>query len=350
MTTIRKRVLLVALLLVAGMTFWLSCGDDNSSEPEPCYTLTISTDGFGSVEVTPDSACYHAGTVVNVTAVAGESWLFDSWDSNVDLGGAENDEAIQITVGAANIALTANFIQGYSVTLFVDPENTGTVEVDPDQAYFAPGTIVTLTPVAEVGYIFANWSILGDDAVYTDDPLELTIGTSNLVVTATFYNFEGEPDCGTDYVDEFNGGCNSDPPVFGTIESGAIYYGTSGTYLFEGSQYRDTDWYEYEATGDELLVFTGVAEFPVQMAIIDGNGGCGSYTVLDIDQAAEGDTLAVSYVVSAGTYWMWVGPSVFTGWDCPLGYVAWLEAQPTALSNPAEPKDVDAQMLSNEQR
>ena len=349
MTIVRKRVLLAMLLLAAGLTFWLSCGDDNSSEPPPCYTLTVGTDGYGSVEISPEADCYQTGTVVTLTAVPGASWLFDNWSGNIDLGGAENDEAIQITVGAQNISLTATFEQGYSVTVYVDPVNAGTVDVSPDQEYFASGTVVTLTPVPDPAYVFASWSILGDDAVYIDDPLELTIGTANMIVTATFYNFEGEPDCGTDYVDEYNGGCNSDPYVFQPIESGDIYYGTSGTYLFSGNQYRDTDWYEYEATGNEVLLFTAVTEFPVQLFIIDGTAGCGGLTILTGDSGDVGDTVTVSYTVGAGTYWMWIGPSVFTGAPCPLGYLIWFEAEPTLASERTEPATIDPRAVSNQE-
>ena len=56
---------------------------------------------------------------------------------------------------------------------------------------------------------------------------------------------ENEPDCG-DPVDTVNGGCNSDPAVFSSINCGETVCGTS---FFDGT-YRDTDWYELVLTQD----------------------------------------------------------------------------------------------------
>ena len=138
---------------------------------------------------------------------------------------------------------------------------------------------------------------------------------------------EGEPDCGPDYVDEYNGGCNSDPAVFQSVQNGDIICGTSGTFLYSDLNYRDTDWFEVEAgdTGD--ITLTGVAEFPLLMFIIDsGSGDCSDYTILASGTADAGDTLTLTYTVDAGTYWLWVGPSVFDGVDCGSDYVIWVTA------------------------
>jgi hypothetical protein len=53
---------------------------------------------------------------------------------------------------------------------------------------------------------------------------------------------EGEPDCGLNYIDNFNGGCNSTPPVFSVVSCNTIC-GRMGGFLNGGLNYRDTDWY-----------------------------------------------------------------------------------------------------------
>jgi len=163
---------------------------------------------------------------------------------------------------------------------------------------------------------------------------------------------ETEPWPYDDYLDTWNGGCNSDPNVFEAID---LYYamnglytlcGTSGNYLFESSTYRDTDWFEFEVTEPTHLVFCCQAEFPVYIHLIDGDVGCGSVTVLE---SAYGDTcelVCIEWDADPGLYWFWVGPSVFSGIepgadyimtiegllptecvvDCP--YDAWLEGEP----------------------
>jgi len=65
---------------------------------------------------------------------------------------------------------------------------------------------------------------------------------------------EGEPDLVPGYVDNHNGGCESDPPVFqdlfappGTDE--LIICGDTGWWTTAGIWLRDTDWYRVIATG-----------------------------------------------------------------------------------------------------
>ena len=47
---------------------------------------------------------------------------------------------------------------------------------------------------------------------------------------------EGEPNVVDEYVDTYNGGCNSTPNVFGTITCGQTVCGTAGDYLVAGVQ------------------------------------------------------------------------------------------------------------------
>ncbi len=62
---------------------------------------------------------------------------------------------------------------------------------------------------------------------------------------------EGEPPLEDDYVDNWNGGCGSDPVAFQWIDCSQVC-GVCGWYLFDGSNYRDTDWYDCSAAGTEI--------------------------------------------------------------------------------------------------
>ncbi|MFH1336624.1 MAG: hypothetical protein ABII96_08925, partial [Candidatus Zixiibacteriota bacterium] len=64
---------------------------------------------------------------------------------------------------------------------------------------------------------------------------------------------EGEPVCVDEYVDNYNGGCNSNPVVFQTIDCNTTICGTSGTYLYTGLNYRDTDWFRVVITSPTTL-------------------------------------------------------------------------------------------------
>ncbi len=54
---------------------------------------------------------------------------------------------------------------------------------------------------------------------------------------------ENEPPLVDEYVDEWNGGCNSDPAVFQWIEC-EQFCGVAGWYVYTGLNYRDTDWFK----------------------------------------------------------------------------------------------------------
>ena len=132
---------------------------------------------------------------------------------------------------------------------------------------------------------------------------------------------EGEPECGEDYVDEYNGGCNYPFPRFQTIDPGQgaliTFCGESGTFLFEGYPYRDTDWLEITVEEQSEITFCTVAEFEFQVILIDGNQGCGGLEIIEMETAGYMEEICIAHDFSPGTYWFWVGPSGFDGWPCP---------------------------------
>lgn len=145
---------------------------------------------------------------------------------------------------------------------------------------------------------------------------------------------EGEPVCYDEYDDTYNGGCNSTTPIFQDVNCGDVLCGTSGTYLFAGSNYRDTDWYRVVVAEDADLSWKVVAEFDVLIFIIDaGTEDCVDYTILGNTTAAPCDTAFLSFSVTAGVYWLWVGPSVFSGWPCGAEYVGWVGCEEGEPSN-----------------
>ena len=142
---------------------------------------------------------------------------------------------------------------------------------------------------------------------------------------------EAEPWPETDWEDVWNGGCNSDPNVFEMID---LRYaqsrilticGTSGTYDYYGSTYRDTDWFEFEVTEPTTITYCCTAEFPVYIFIIDGDAGCASPVILEQAYGDTCETACLEYEAAPGTYWFWVAPAVFSGVPPGAQYVATIE-------------------------
>jgi hypothetical protein len=134
---------------------------------------------------------------------------------------------------------------------------------------------------------------------------------------------ENEPVCEDDYEDIWNSGCGGHPVAFDTITCNSKICGTSGTFLYSGAQYRDTDWFRVDLTEAAMLTWSVVGEFPVLTLVMDaGSEDCMDYEILDWREANPCDTATISWYVPAGVYWLWVAPSVFEGYPCGVEYVA----------------------------
>ncbi len=124
---------------------------------------------------------------------------------------------------------------------------------------------------------------------------------------------EGEPGCYDEYYDGHNGGCNSEGWTLIEAQTGteAVVCGESCTYMYQGNQTRDTDWYEITAVGGTVTA-TVTAEFPVQFILIYGPD-CNNLQY-DLLTGGPCEPLTLSYNATAGQLlWLWVGASVFEG-------------------------------------
>jgi hypothetical protein len=134
--------------------------------------------------------------------------------------------------------------------------------------------------------------------------------------------FEGEPVCGPNYVDAFNGGCNSSPNLFSGIPCDTKVCGASGTYTFNGLSYRDTDWYAFNLPVARSVTATLCASFSSQLAAIDGNIGCGFITIICGSVfGTPGSSVSCTYSAPAGANWIFVATSSFSGVPCGSPYV-----------------------------
>lgn len=157
---------------------------------------------------------------------------------------------------------------------------------------------------------------------------------------------EGEPPLVDDYLDAYNGGCNS--PEFGNpfqhlhgdANGELILCGTTGWYQSQGNSSRDTDWFVLHAGDAGVIEVTGDAERPTylwEMAPQD----CGTPPVMTpiiVGTCAEGATTIVA--PPSGIVWYWIGPTVFTAPDGSHPYeydyvVHFVGLQPAPVANEA---------------
>ncbi|MBU8933638.1 MAG: dockerin type I repeat-containing protein [candidate division Zixibacteria bacterium] len=149
---------------------------------------------------------------------------------------------------------------------------------------------------------------------------------------------EGEPCIADDGEDVTNGGCNSVPPVFGSIECGETVCGTVNTYLYTGLEYRDTDWYSFTLDTSCACTLTFSGNFPFVSGFLEqfvpgGGLDCGNFTG-SIAPYAVGDgcedTIVIAANLSAGEYAVFAGATVYNGLDCP-GFEYWMNLECTPV-------------------
>jgi len=146
---------------------------------------------------------------------------------------------------------------------------------------------------------------------------------------------ETEPRCELygSYYDTLNGGCNSNPPRFGTaLHCGQSYFGKTGTWWSGGPQ-RDTDWLPITLDGNVTPTWCVKAQFPVLAAIVGPgpHNPCDSiqvYSNVAAGSACETVSVTTNGPLDAGTYWLFIAPDAFSGITCGLEYRAWITCEP----------------------
>jgi hypothetical protein len=126
---------------------------------------------------------------------------------------------------------------------------------------------------------------------------------------------EGEPPLVQDYVDNWNGGCNT-PPDFPFSDFWSWYgdtlCGVSGWYTLDGGNHRDTDWYQLMMGVTGVLEIDITAEQP-SYAFELGPLDCDHVAVLQSVEVNPCETahMTIDGYFTGATVWFWVGPTTY---------------------------------------
>jgi len=139
---------------------------------------------------------------------------------------------------------------------------------------------------------------------------------------------EGEPPLANDYVDTFNGGCNTPPEVpFQTLQANPtgelILCGTSGWYAY----YRDTDWFQVVTGSQGVITIEPEAELPTTVYEL-GPQNCEDVGIVQEMAVSlfDPETMTITGYEPGEIVWVWFGP---TSYSAPgqtpyeFDYVAW---------------------------
>ena len=120
-----------------------------SATPE--HTVTINVNGNGNV-TGANTGTYLEGTELTLTATAAAHYEFTGWTGDV----TSTDNPLIVEVNS-DMTITANFAKKqYTLTVFVNDENKGTIDVATGSHEY--GTEVTLTATPKPGYKLLAWS------------------------------------------------------------------------------------------------------------------------------------------------------------------------------------------------
>jgi surface protein len=139
------------------------------------HPLTVETIGEGQVQqkiVQAKTTEYDYGTVVELTAVAEQNWVFMNWAG--DVTGSENP--VTITIDEPK-SVTAEFERSFTLSTTVVPEEAGSIT--PDAGGYLRDTTFDVEAVANYGWEFVRWE--GDFSGSTN-PFSLTMnGNKSLI-------------------------------------------------------------------------------------------------------------------------------------------------------------------------
>ncbi len=142
---------------------------------EYSLTVTISPPAGGSVS-SNKSAPYHYGDIVALTANPTLGYSFTGWS-----GDGVGSNTTRIVTVTRNMAVVASFTQNQYI-LTLNTIGSGFITKSPDQSTYTYGTVVTLTPVASLGWTFSGWS---GDLSGSGVPESVTMN-ANKSITANF--------------------------------------------------------------------------------------------------------------------------------------------------------------------
>ena len=119
------------------------------------YTLSVTADEGGTVDINPLLETYPEGTTVSLSAIANTGYEFVSWNDGIT-------DRVRTIVMTSDVTLHAIFrsvdapVDYYTLT--VTAGEGGIVTKSPDQESYADGAVVTITAIANAGYEFVSWS------------------------------------------------------------------------------------------------------------------------------------------------------------------------------------------------
>lgn len=140
----------------------------------PGYNVQTAVVGSGTINANPATGPYVSNSVVTLTAIAPQYWVFDHWTG--DAGGSQNPLSLTIN-GPLNIQAVFT-PTAYPLTVSTPGGGgvTANGQAISSAVYYPTGTVVALAATASNGWSFIGWQ---GTASGTNNPLNVTVNQTN---------------------------------------------------------------------------------------------------------------------------------------------------------------------------
>lgn len=193
--------------------------------PPPQYTVDISVVGQGTTDPAPGTYTVDEGTILTVTAIPAQGYLFDHWEG--DVSGTNPVLEVQVL---SDLSIVAVFVEQPvpTYTLTIETLGQGTTNPAPGAWEYEDGALVSVSAIPVAGWLFERWE---GDITSTENPVEFII-TSDMRIVAVFSEVEVPPEQCAVSISVVGQGTTDPAPGTYTVDKGAIL--TITAYSAEG--------------------------------------------------------------------------------------------------------------------
>jgi hypothetical protein len=135
------------------------------------YTMTLYSQGSGTIAENPTNTSYPSGVTVTLTAAPSTGWFFANWSGNAS--GTNNP--LNVTMNS-NLVITGAFLAYPTYTLSLVTNGQGTIVLNPPGGSYYSNTTVTVTATPASGWLFNGWS---GASTSTNNPLNFTLDANS---------------------------------------------------------------------------------------------------------------------------------------------------------------------------
>ena len=240
----------------------------------------------------------------------------DDYDEVCPYDGSTSPDVVYSFVAAADMGIDVDLLGSiYDTKLYVYDENLVLVGCNDDFYPDYVSKIENMPVTSGIQYFIVVDGYGGDFGDYLLNVTEFIPEPPCVIECPDGAALEGEPALENDYVDNWNGGCNTEgTPPFQEITS-EFFCGVSGYYLAGGGNSRDTDWFTIAIPEGGVLEVIGDAE-QISWMFELGPQDCANVGV--VQQVGIGPCLEGTLTVTGAEgdiVWLWVGPQGFESPD-----------------------------------